>query len=169
MISLDVTVFAIRLNSCFVDSVSAVTILVPSDRTTRSKGMIRSANGRLRSKIRTSTCHNIWEHPRETLDDHKCNISIRRNSSVGTFLVILRKAVRKYLLVHLMEISCFKDNATAYLIAPPTNCPRFRETIHNAKYFPRAPDGARVMMAPASATYQHAVPIPLIAPLRIKY
>jgi hypothetical protein len=56
-----------------------------------------------------------------------------------------------------------------YLIAPPTSCPKFRDTIHKAKYFPRAPEGASVMIAPASATYQHAVPIPLIAPLRIRY
>lgn len=47
MINLDVTVFAIRLNSCFVESVSAVTIFVPSERTTRSKGMIKRAKGKL--------------------------------------------------------------------------------------------------------------------------
>ena len=55
------------------------------------------------------------------------------------------------------------------MIAPPTNCPRLRETIHSARYFPRAPDGASVIMAPASATYQQAVPIPPIAPLRMRY
>lgn len=58
---------------------------------------------------------------------------------------------------------------TTYLIAPPTSCPRFLDTIQRAKYLPRAPEGARVMMAPASATYQQPVPIPPIAPLRIRY
>ena len=55
------------------------------------------------------------------------------------------------------------------MIAPPTSCPRFRATIHNARYFPRAPEGASVIIAPASATYQQPVPTPAIAPLRIRY
>lgn len=94
MISLDVTVFAIRLNSCFVDRVSAVTILVPSDRTTRSKGMIKSANGRLISKVRARIGSEIRDYSRETLNNDKGNISIGGNSSVSTFFVILRKAIR---------------------------------------------------------------------------
>lgn len=44
---------------------------------------------------------------------------------------------------------------------PPTSCPRFRDTIQRARYFPRTPEGARDRMEPASATYQKPVPMPL--------
>lgn len=45
--SFEVTVFAMRLISILVERVSDVTICVPSSRTTCSKGVIKSANGRL--------------------------------------------------------------------------------------------------------------------------
>lgn len=48
-----------------------------------------------------------------------------------------------------------------YLIPPPISWPRLRETIHKARYFPRAPVGEMDMIVPASATYQQPVPIPL--------
>lgn len=53
--SLEVTVFAMRLTSNLVERVSEVTIFVPSDRTTRSKGVIKKANGRLVGRISRST------------------------------------------------------------------------------------------------------------------
>lgn len=52
--SFDVMVFAMRFTSILVDRVSEVTIRVPSDRTTRSKGVINNANGRLSNIISIS-------------------------------------------------------------------------------------------------------------------
>ena len=45
--SFEVMVFAMRLISILVESVSAVTIRVPSLRITRSNGAINNANGKL--------------------------------------------------------------------------------------------------------------------------
>lgn len=47
MRSFEVMVLAMRLISILVERVSEVTIFVPSDRTTRSKGVINNANGSL--------------------------------------------------------------------------------------------------------------------------
>ena len=55
------------------------------------------------------------------------------------------------------------------LIAPPTNCPKFLATIQPARYFPRAPEGARDMIVPLSATYHAPVPIPETKPPKMMY
>lgn len=44
-------VFAMRFTSSLVERVSVVTILVPSDRMTCSKGVIMKANGRLHDQV----------------------------------------------------------------------------------------------------------------------
>lgn len=44
-------VFAMRFTSSLVERVSVVTILVPSDRMTCSKGVIMKANGRLHDHL----------------------------------------------------------------------------------------------------------------------
>jgi hypothetical protein len=82
-------VFAMRLSSSLVERVSEVTIWVPSDRTTRSKGVINNANGRLQNGI--SMCCSLapWIYSRDALNDHKSNESLGSNSTVGSFLVIL--------------------------------------------------------------------------------
>jgi hypothetical protein len=108
-------------------------------------------------------------HSRETLNDHKGNVSIGRDTAADPFFVVLRQTVKSEMIRNSSTHSLGFTSEKAYLIAPPTSCPRFRDTIHRARYFPRAPEGASVMMAPASATYQQAVPIPLIAPLRMRY
>ena len=90
MISLEVIVFAMRLISILVDRGSAVTICVPSSRTTCSKGVIKRANGRLNGGISEKYSVTVWIHSRNALDDHKGNVSIWTNSTIGTFLVVLR-------------------------------------------------------------------------------
>lgn len=67
--SFEVIVFAMRFNSCLVERVSAMTIFVPSDRTTRSKGVINSANGRLNG-ISAGSCASFWlecTHARDSI------------------------------------------------------------------------------------------------------
>lgn len=54
-------------------------------------------------------------------------------------------------------------------IAPPTSCPRLRATIQNARYFPRAPEGASDIIVPLSATYQQPVPMPEMKPPKMMY
>lgn len=55
-ISLEVMVTLIILNSVLVESFSETRILVPSDRTTRSRGEMRNANGRaMHSMIKNAT------------------------------------------------------------------------------------------------------------------
>lgn len=94
MMSFEVTVFAMRLNSCFVERVSAVTILVPSDRTTRSKGIIRSAKGNL-DKISFEVIPDYSVYPRKALNDNESYISIGRNSAFSAFFVVFGETEKK--------------------------------------------------------------------------
>jgi hypothetical protein len=52
-------VFQMRFISILVESVSEMRILVPSDRTTFSKGVIKSANGKLNSQLAQMLIHQI--------------------------------------------------------------------------------------------------------------
>jgi hypothetical protein len=90
--SLEVMVFKICLNSSLVERASAVTIRVPSDRMTRSNGVIMNANGRLRNDISWDTgpgVHILRIYLRHALDDHERNISVGCYSTADTFLVVL--------------------------------------------------------------------------------
>lgn len=163
-----------RFISILVERVSEVTIFVPSDRTTRSKGIINNANGRLENRVSNLNYHSAMVslslgYSRKTLNDHESKVGVGSHSAAYTFLVILGQTIQIGLSVGIPKIVVTPYRRFTHLIAPPTSCPRFRETIHRARYFPRAPEGASVMIAPASATYQQAVPMPLMAPLRIKY
>lgn len=51
MMSFEVMVYLIFLNSCLVESFSDMTILVPSDRTTLSRGEIKKAKGSLAPSV----------------------------------------------------------------------------------------------------------------------
>lgn len=92
-------VFAMRLISIFVERVSEVTIFVPSDRTTRSKGVINNANGSLLNIISLRySMFQPWKlfskHSRKTFNDQKGNISIGSNSTTDTFFIVLRQAAQ---------------------------------------------------------------------------
>lgn len=90
--SFEVIVFAMRLTSFFVERVSAMTICVPSFRTTRSKGIIKSANGKLSKSISIHCLFSCSGRSRDALDNHECNVSIRSDTGTGPFYVVLRQA-----------------------------------------------------------------------------
>lgn len=90
--SFEVIVFAMRLTSFLVERVSAMTICVPSFRTTRSKGVIKSANGKLSKSISIHYLFSSSRHSRDAFDNHECNVSIRSNTGTGPFYVVLRQA-----------------------------------------------------------------------------
>jgi hypothetical protein len=66
--SLEVMVNLIFLISSFVESFSDMTILVPSDRTTFSRGEMRKANGRLEVQLvsigKTHAMHSMMRNAR---------------------------------------------------------------------------------------------------------
>lgn len=82
-----------RFSSILVERVSEVTIFVPSDRTTRSKGMINSANGRLYNHVShlDTRCFGFYflQYLRETLNDHKGQISVGCDTTTNAFLIVL--------------------------------------------------------------------------------
>jgi hypothetical protein len=134
-------VYLIFLNSFLVDNFSAMTIRVPSDRTTFSRGEMRSAKGRaihsiMRKAMYVSgvtppTAPLTWFFDRLTSVLGTCH-------DIGN---ILDGTSDK-----LSEL-----NVSIVDVAKKTGL-TFRATIHKARYFPRAPLGARDMILPASAT-----------------
>lgn len=99
MISFEVIVVRIRLNSSFVDSSSVTRMRVPSDRTTRSRGAIRKANGNLRHSqyigwaVEQIARRCQWKiNVRQTLDSHKGNVRVRRDAATSTLCVVLCQA-----------------------------------------------------------------------------
>jgi hypothetical protein len=95
-------------------------------------------------------------HSRETLNDHKGNVSIGRDTAANPFLG--RGILDSWLAVQSSKLF------PKYILTDA-----WMSFLSSRFLLPRAPEGASVMMAPASATYQQAVPIPLIAPLRMRY
>lgn len=112
----------------------------------------------------------LHKYLRHTLDDHECDVGVRGDSASGTFHVVFRQAFGLGKHQHSSD-HCQRPLETheTHLIAPPTNCPRFRATIHKARYFPRAPAGASDMIVPASATYHSPLPVPVTKPPKIRY
>jgi len=140
-------VVLMSLNSCFVPIFSETKIRVPSDRTTRSRGDIIKANGSLYLSVRVS-----------------------RGGVVEGGAYARHSMIKKAMYVSGVTpasapFKWFFDR----LIAPPTSCPKFLATIQKARYFPRAPEGARDMIVPLSATYHAPVPIPEIKPPKMMY
>lgn len=66
-----------------------MTICVPSSRTTRSKGVIISANGKLDGRISMDCLLGPSGYSRDALDDHKGNVSIRSDTGTGPLYVVL--------------------------------------------------------------------------------
>ncbi len=82
--SLDVMVNLIFLISSLVESFSDMTIFVPSDRTTFSRGEMRKAKGRLDGQRRRER-----KDSRHALDDEEREVCIWRDASLDTFEVVL--------------------------------------------------------------------------------
>lgn len=105
------------------------------------------------------------EDARHALNNDECDVGFGRYAAADTLKMVFGQA--KSILT--CDIHRSGRARGLYLIAPPTSCPRFRDTIQKARYLPRDCDGARDIIVPASATYQVPVPMPENNPLRIRY
>lgn len=155
------------LNSCFVLSFSETRIRVPSERTTRSKGEISKANGSLKRSVIFKCVLNVRTYARHSIIKNAIYVSgvTPPTAPFTWFFDKLQMGTHQYL----FRAPRLVEFGTTNFIAPPTSCPRLRETIHRAKYFPREPDGASDIIEPLSATYQQPVPMPVKKPPRIRY
>lgn len=149
--SLEVIVVLMSLNSCLERNFSETRIRVPSERTTRSRGDMRKAKGSARHSMIKKAMYVSGVTPPVT--------------PLTWFFDKLCRWLEP--LVHVYSQDTTSD--MTYLIAPPTNWPKFLATIHSARYFPRDPDGARDIMVPDSATYHVPVPMPVKKPPRMRY
>lgn len=99
--SLEVYVKPIFFSSCFTVNASETRIRVPSERTTRSRGVMRKANGSLELM---GSALRILKYAlkgrkgrldlRQALDDHKCYVCVWGHTSSASFGMVLGQTAR---------------------------------------------------------------------------